>query len=79
MAFEIAPLKQPIIAPQDPDNNTKRHNLAKQLYKKGAITLQDASLITGIRPEEIERQEIQEGSTILVCGGAGFIGSNFVR
>ena len=84
MAFEIAPLKQPLILPSHTDDNTtKRLNLAKQLYKKGAVSLEDAVTITGINSTELEKMFLDEserrGDTILVCGGAGFIGSNFVR
>ena len=79
MAFEIAPLKQPIITSPDIDNNIQKRDLAKQLYKKGAVTLAEASLIAGVHPTEIEQQDSQQGSVVLVCGGAGFIGSNFVR
>lgn len=80
MAFEIAPLKQPIVTPPNTDdNNTKRRSIAKKLYQKGAITLQDASILAGVDPTQLKNSEAKTGSTILVCGGAGFIGSNFVR
>lgn len=80
MAFEIAPLKQPVITPPNTDdNNTKRRNIAKQLYQKGAVSLKEASVLAGVRPADLEQEESETGNVILVCGGAGFIGSNFVR
>ena len=88
MAFEIAPLEQPTILPPNPDSDkdnhtTKRLDIAKRLYKERNITPEDAAAIVGVDVMELEKlfsdQESHAAETILVCGGAGFIGSNFVR
>ena len=94
MAYEIAPLEEPKVIPQEvpsvpvpveppPQKDGYRITLAGRLFQAGNIDIKDASEIAGIDVEELEKIFIKRGiikqNKILVCGGAGFIGSNFVQ
>ena len=61
----------------------KKVELTAKLFKEKKITLEQAGLILGMLPQELEGIFVQKGLTrhkkILICGGAGFIGSNFVH
>lgn len=54
-----------------------------RLFKEGRITSDEISEITGIQPNALRDFFMREGlvrqKTILVGGGAGFIGSNFIH
>jgi|SRR3989344_478547 len=58
-------------------------NLLALLFQEGRISLGEISALTNTAEEKIKEMLIQNGliktSTILVCGGAGFIGSNFIQ
>ncbi|MDB4939752.1 MAG: dTDP-glucose 4,6-dehydratase [Candidatus Doudnabacteria bacterium] len=63
---------------------SERTRLAIRLYKEGDIEIHDAIKISGLSAEIFS--SILRGMSlpvrqlnVLVCGGAGFIGSNFVR
>ncbi len=83
MAFEIAPLtpnppvKNPNVSPED-----YRITLAGRLFQAGNINIREAVEISGIEQSRLESILLSRGmikrNKILVCGGAGFIGSNFV-
>ncbi len=63
---------------------SERTRLAVKLYKKREIEIHDAIKISGLSAEIFAsvlrgmNLEVRQ-MNILVCGGAGFIGSNFVR
>jgi dTDP-glucose 4,6-dehydratase len=61
----------------------KKVELVAELFKEKKINLQEAGVILGISPQEAEAIFVEKGFSrhkkILVCGGAGFIGSNFVH
>lgn len=77
MAFEVTPLKPETKIDSD------RISLARDLFKRRGISIEEASKIAGISTHQLEEMFLRDGviknDTILVCGGAGFIGSNFVR
>lgn len=63
---------------------SERARLAVKLYKAGDIEINDAIAISGLQAEIF--QSVLRGMglqvrqlNVMVCGGAGFIGSNFVR
>lgn len=60
----------------------KKIDLLAKLYLERKITLDEISLILGIDKKEIEfiftKKGLMKKKKILVCGGAGFIGSNFI-
>jgi len=62
---------------------SKKIKLVARLFKEEKISLKEAGLILGVLPQEAEAIFVQKGLTdrkkILVCGGAGFIGSNFIH
>jgi dTDP-glucose 4,6-dehydratase len=63
---------------------SERTRLATKLYKEGDIEINDAIKISGLQSEIFSSVLRGLGLpirqlNILVCGGAGFIGSNFVR
>ncbi len=65
-------------------NTSERTRLATKLYKAGEIEINDAIKISGLSAEIFSSVLRGMGLpirqlNILVCGGAGFIGSNFVR
>ena len=82
MAFEVAPLK-PTVIPQPQVVEQPRIEVAQDLFKRGVLGIEDAAQVAGITPQQLEQFFLEKGvirqDTILVCGGAGFIGSNFVR
>jgi len=52
------------------------------LYQKGKMSLDELSVVTELAKEKLLdyfHKTAGEKATVLVCGGAGFIGSNFVR
>jgi dTDP-glucose 4,6-dehydratase len=77
-----------------PDLN-QRINITRQLLNKGYVSFREAQILTGLDnnnfslllggrgaelPQaESEKAEKGEAKNILVCGGAGFIGSNFIH
>ena len=54
-----------------------------RLFQEGKISLEEISTLLGVPKEELERiffaQGLIKARTILVAGGAGFIGSNFIH
>ena len=65
-------------------NTSEKINLAVKLYSEGDIDLKESIKISGLQSEIFS--SILRGQNlpirdlnVLVCGGAGFIGSNFVR
>lgn len=66
-----------------PDSLLKKIELVGNLYKQQKVSLGEAGLILGVTPYEVEnilgRYGLTEKKKILVCGAAGFIGSNFVH
>lgn len=84
MEPEIQPVEtaDPIIVPAVDPNNPKIH-LAKRLFSGGHIDIDEASHITGEPQDALEKYFEQNGilprKRVLVCGGAGFIGSNFIH
>ncbi len=88
MTYEIVPMdpkstpKIPVSVP-DLDKEQYRIIIAGKLFQAGNIDIKDASEIAGIKEKELEDIFIRKGiikqNKILVCGGAGFIGSNFVQ
>ena len=63
-------------------HNQKLEILAR-LFADGKITLEEISAITGVAAQDLQGQFLKEGliktKTLLVAGGAGFIGSNFAH
>ncbi len=52
------------------------------LYQEGKLSLDELSVVTELSKKELLNYFHKTGgkkATILVCGGAGFIGSNFIR
>ncbi len=63
---------------------SERTRLATKLYKAGDIEINDAIKISGLQSEIFSSVLRGMGLSVrqmnlLVCGGAGFIGSNFIR
>lgn len=60
----------------------KKIDLLAKLYLERKITLGEISLILGVDKKEVEfiftKKGLMKKKKILVCGGAGFIGSNFI-
>ena len=58
-------------------------NLLALLFQEGRISLGEISALTNTAEEKIKEMLIQNGliktSTILVCGGAGFLRSKFIQ
>lgn len=71
------------LTPHVPEDLVNRLFVAERLVREGRATVEEASYILGTAPdvaqEVLIRQGVIAGKTILVCGGAGFIGSNFVH
>lgn len=61
----------------------KKVDLAVELFRKGQVTLDEVALLTGLPKDRLEQAFEKAGfidrKTIMVCGGAGFIGSNFIH
>ena len=59
------------------------YTLAARLFGESRINIEEAAAIARTSPEALEGQLVQDGvitrRKILVCGGAGFIGSNFIH
>ena len=57
--------------------------LASRLYREGNITLEEAAFMASTTLQDLEARFLQDGTIarkrVLVCGGAGFIGSNFIH
>ena len=68
--------------PQHQQSNARLDLLAK-LFKDGKISIAEICTLTGSPHDEIETAFLKQGiikmRTILVGGGAGFIGSNFIN
>ncbi|MEX0916538.1 MAG: GDP-mannose 4,6-dehydratase, partial [Candidatus Spechtbacterales bacterium] len=84
MAFEVIPLEPDTITkPAVPSVEPYRITLAGRLFQAGNVSIEEAAEIAGIAPAELEAIFMKRGmitrNKILVCGGAGFIGSNFVH
>lgn len=84
MSIEIRPLETgtPILAPSL-DPNHPKVRLATRLFNDGHIDIEEAGHITGGDTNTLENFFENSGilprKRILVCGGAGFIGSNFIH
>ena len=84
MTIEIKPLETgtPILVPSLNPQHSKVL-LATRLFNDGHIDIEEASHISGETPDTLEKFFEQNGvlprKRILVCGGAGFIGSNFIH
>lgn len=85
--MEIIPLEReeqlnPTIIPTRNPNDSNI-NLAIRLFGEGSISIEEAAKIAGENPKALEELFEQKGilprKKILVCGGAGFIGSNFIH
>lgn len=63
--------------------STQKLSILARLFQEGKITLEEISLITGVDQNELGDRFLAEGlirtRTLLVAGGAGFIGSNFIH
>ena len=58
-----------------------RINMVRKLLEENRITIQEAQTLTGSGEEEMTFPKEEKRGTpknILVCGGAGFIGTNFI-
>lgn len=86
MATEIHPLRTdeqliPQVNPATQPNH--KISLAERLFTNGHISIEEAAHISGETPQTLELHFTQKGvlprKKVLVCGGAGFIGSNFVH
>lgn len=64
---------------------SKRFSILEDLYKKGKINLQEISVLSEVDLGRLksyfgmQEDDLKAKKTLLVAGGAGFIGSNFVR
>jgi len=85
MAFEVIPLEPDTVTRPAviPAAEPYRITLAGKLFQAGHISIDEAAEIAGIAPTELEAIFMKRGmitrNKIMVCGGAGFIGSNFVH
>src|SRR3989338_2267234 len=69
---------------QTPQNTSyNKLNLLANLFKEGRISISEIAQLTGRNEDQVTNAFIEKGlinpSVILVCGGAGFIGSNFIQ
>ena len=80
MPFEPVELEELESTPPPQDN--QRIAIASRLFHEGAVTLEEAAHLSNKTPQEMEVIFTEKGilhrKKILVCGGAGFIGSNFI-
>lgn len=64
---------------------TKRFKELETLYQKGKVSLEEISVLSEIPLKQIttyfanKKEDVNAKKTLLVAGGAGFIGSNFVH
>ncbi len=63
----------------------KKFKILENLYEEGKLSLEEISVLTEINYKKLKKyfkekaQNTNLAKNILVCGGAGFIGSNFIR
>jgi len=80
MAIEIKPLKDDN---QFSDYQNSKIELATRLFSDGRISIEEAGHISNYDPQQLEKyfesQNIIPKKRLLVCGGAGFIGSYFIK
>ncbi|MEX2144872.1 MAG: dTDP-glucose 4,6-dehydratase [Candidatus Spechtbacterales bacterium] len=85
--FELVPLESDEqLKPNFAGKNIKsrpKMELASRLFSEGQVDLEGAAKITGEHPVNLKHIFAEEGvlpyKKILVCGGAGFMGSNFIH
>jgi len=64
---------------------SKRFSMLEDLYKKGKISLEEIGVLSEVPLARLkdyfnkQKDEVCAKKTLLVAGGSGFIGSNFVR
>lgn len=85
--FDLDAFEQSDVTPPDETrqftDDTHKLAIVSRLFDEGNITVEEAAHVTGKTPMEIEGHFNDKGilrrKKILVCGGAGFIGSNFIH
>ena len=87
MDFELVPLESDEqLKPDFKNKNLKNRpkvELASRLFSEGQVDMEGAIKMTGEHPIDLKHLFTEQGilpyKKILVCGGAGFIGSNFIH
>ena len=71
------------LTPHLEQDGAGRLSVAERLVREGRATIEEAAKMLGATPDVVAQILARQGAivqkTILVCGGAGFIGSNFIH